>query len=174
MRVANFKAVPKNAPAAIVALAHWVKRYQPKLYAQIVKENPGLLDPKQAVVSLSGIYGDSVTPTERKSALRDELRRTSLLGSLGAADAAPDVAPSTDWGTSLANFGSGIITAINQQKLFNAQVARAEAGLPPLNVDAVGVPVNVGLSADSAGLVRMGMVGIAAYLGFKLLRGSFR
>jgi hypothetical protein len=156
--------------SAVNLFLAWVKQYQPNAYAAIMRS--GLADSSVIAKGLSGIYGHSVTPSVVPSTLRDSVKANSLLQGLaqGAVTPSGDAStPSTDWGTTISNFTSGILTTLNQQRLFNMQLSRAEKGLPPLNVDAVGVPVNVGVSAGVQQLLTYGLIGTGIYFVARLL-----
>jgi len=159
--------------AAVQSFLDWLRNQMPDVYAEISAARPDLLNADSAAQGLSGVYGHSVTPSIVPSNLRAQLKSNSLLHGLSRfSQAAPSTdasTPSTSWGTSLVNLAGGIITAIDQQKLFNTQVARAEAGLPPLDVSAAGVPVNVGLSSSTQQLVMWGLIGTGVYFAAKML-----
>lgn len=166
MQCLKLGAVPVRGAqtSAVNLFLAWVKQYQPDAYAVIMRS--GLADPDMIAKGLSGIYGHSVTPSVIMSDLRSTVKANSLLQGLGQGAVAPagdGSTPSTDWGTTISNLASGILTTLNQQKLFNLQLSRAEKGLPPLKVDAVGVPVNVGVSAGVQQLLTWGLIGTGVY-----------
>jgi hypothetical protein len=68
--------------------------------------------------------------------------------------------------TSLTAAGQAIVQGVNNQTIFNAQLARAEAGLPPLNTSAYGIgsTISSALSDPTTLLLIAGGVGLLIYL----------
>jgi len=62
-----------------------------------------------------------------------------------------------------------VVLADSQRRLLNAQLSRAQQGLPPLDASQYGLGVNLGLSPDTLKLVGFGLLGLAAV--FYLSRG---
>ena len=87
---------------------------------------------------------------------------------------------SPSWLDKILQFGTAAIQLRSQQQIQSVQVKRAQAGLPLLDVEKLAPPVRatVGVSSDTAGLMRTGMlVGgglLAAFLVAKLVSGRRR
>jgi len=68
--------------------------------------------------------------------------------------------------SALTTAGQAIVTGVNNQTVFNAQLSRAEAGLPPLNTSAYGLTGSGLTSAltDPSTLLIIGVVGVGLFL----------
>lgn len=149
--------VAKTTPDPITTsgargLLDWVKQYQPYLFKYIQKNLPAGVASGMGI----GMLGDDST------------------------DSAPTTTATPDWSATLQSlvgaFGTAYLTKTQvdaQTQIFNAQLERAKAGLPPLAIDPTqfGLPaptVNLGLSSGTSQLFIYG--GAAALLVY-LLKG---
>jgi hypothetical protein len=136
----------------------WVKLNQPKLYdayRATLKKN---------MQTLKGLGDDgSPDPTAPPDSAPDP------------ATSAPPAPASSSWADATKNIllsASQVYLAKtqidNQSKLLDTQLARARAGLPPLNIDPASYglqpTIGVGLSSSTQKLVMYGLIGIGALL----------
>lgn len=138
-----------NAPHSITLFIAWFQRAFPVQYESLMQSQPDLLEAIGAQSGLAGISGS---------------------GHMGAEDEAAATTPTTDWGTQLSEWAKQALLVFNQQKLFDLQIARAERGLPPLNVNSLGIPVSVGVTPEVQQLLIYGGI---AFLAVMLL-GAFK
>ena len=69
-----------------------------------------------------------------------------------------------DWTSAALRVLNTYTLADSQRRLLNAQMDRANRGLPPLNSSQYGLGVNVGLSPETMRLVGFGLAGVALLL----------
>lgn len=75
-------------------------------------------------------------------------------------DGAPvDTTPS--WITGALDLFKSGVTVYNQQKILDANVARARQGLPPINTASIAPTVNVGVSPEIKNMLIMGAGALA-------------
>jgi hypothetical protein len=142
----------------------WLKANQPKLYAEVARRS------SKGVAALSGVgdlfsdlYGGSSAVASDPAATA-----TTASTSSGLADSIKNVV-----------MGAAQIFLAKKQldtqgQIVDAQLARAKAGLPPLNINAASFglqpTIGVGLTASTQNLVMYGGLALLALLAFGVFK----
>lgn len=162
----------------------WLQQFQPAVYAQIAPElprkAPQLFSDFEAAGGTLGAYqrglsglGDDTTGLIAPIDISGATDATSI-PSVDVADAANSGttdSSSTSWLSSLINGVSSAYMTVSQaqtqQSIVNAQLQRAQAGLPPLNVSTTGsgVPL-ISVATSSSTWLIAGALGLGALLIF--------
>lgn len=163
----------------------WLQQFQPAVYAQIAPELPRKAP--QLFSDFEAAGGVSGAATRGMSGLSDDPSAVGLqpidLTAIDASQAptvdvadAANVGPvdssSTNWLSSLINGASQAFLTVSQQQqqqsIVNAQLQRAQAGLPPLTVTPgqAGIPqISIGTSSNTW-LMAAGAAGLIALFVF--------
>jgi hypothetical protein len=149
--VAKSGNMAKAKISGIVNFAAWLQAKFPDVYAQLVMDRPDLIMPEFALAGLAGLA--STDPSTDASTASD-----------------PNAAPSTDWGKTITDLLTPLIGAYQQSQLVNVNIKRAEAGLDPIDANALGAQVQVGVSPQVlqtsriAGIAIIGVAVLAIFM----------
>ncbi len=178
---------PINA-TGVKGFLKWLQQFQPAIYAKIAPElprkAPELFSDFEASGGIAGYMsrgleglGDDASLGLQPINLTATDMAVPTVDVADAANSGTASSSSTDWLSSLINGVSqaymGVTNAQTQQQIVNAQLQRAQAGLPPLTITPgeAGVP-QIGIGSSSRGWL-IG-AGLAAAVGFFMLSSSRR
>lgn len=151
---------------AIFQFGQWFQGAMPEAYNAMMARNPAALDPLAIVAngtlvatrpasssgnSLAGM-GDIIYDTNGQP------YDTGESVGYNSGDWQGSV---TAWGKSLTDFAKNYLVYDSQKRLLDANIKRAEQGLPPLDASAYGLGLNVGLTPATQKLVLYGLIGLA-------------
>lgn len=164
---------------AIGQFASWLASAAPQAHAAVKAKAPVLLDGGR--VAASG----ALTARGGLGGMRFSGSRLAGLGSdytvdpvTGDVSATPSVSPSaspaspvTAWGDQILTIAKGVLGVKQANDLVKINIARAEAGLSPIDQSGIAPQVNVGLSAQTQKLVIGGALALGALMLFKTVMG---
>ncbi|MHB8414595.1 MAG: hypothetical protein ACYDDA_03820 [Acidiferrobacteraceae bacterium] len=140
----------------------WLAKAHPDLYTLIRVRYPNIayyeqyLDPAPILEGLG--QSTDLTPIDVTATTLPTLSDTTSSSSGGWA---------SDLVNALTSAAPTVIATVDQQKIFNTQLSRAQQGLPPLNTSSYGLPSMTGaISALTTPVIVIGALG----LGFLILR----
>ena len=158
-----------NHIGAVYQFSNWLQQKLPDVYSQILANAPNLLNAGDVV--LSGKMGSTAVNRPGMSGLGQMDFETGIPNEPASSGSSGSLtAQVTEWGKMIADFGKTYLTYDAQKKLLNANIKRAEQGLPPLDASAYGVGVNVGLTPQTQNLVIMALIGFGLFAAFKAVR----
>lgn len=135
----------------------WLAVNQPVLYSQIRVRYPNL-----------SWYNQYTNPSPIMSGLGDSLTPIDVTAQLMPTTPAPSSGGwASDIASALTSLAPTVIATVDQQKIFNTQLSRAQNGLPPLNTTSYGLPSMSGaLSTLTSPLILvLGLGGLFLFAG---------
>jgi len=150
----------------------WLAGAHPQLYALMQVRFPNLAlytqngDPASVIPGMMHGLGatDSLTPI-------DVTAQTMALPSYGSSGGSSG-GWASDLVSALTSAAPTVISTIDQQKIFNTQLSRAQQGLPPLNTGSYGLPSMQGAFATlTTPVMLMVGVGVVALIAMRRGRG---
>ncbi len=114
----------------------WLATAHPQLFALVQVRYPNLAlytqnsDPAPVIQNMISGLGQSLTPVDVTATMLP----TSTSASSGSTGFWAGLA------SSLTSIAPTVIATVDQQKIFNTQLSRAQQGLPPLNTSSYGLP----------------------------------
>lgn len=155
---------PQIAPHinSVWSFMEWFRASSPAMYDALLARAPELTDPVQVVTS------GALDPKSSTKSLLSGLDETTT-------EVTTTSAPATDWGTQILDFTKSVFPVYYQHRaqrdILEANLKRAEQGLPPLDPSGVAPQVNFGLSP---GVQKLAMWGIGGLILMGLIRAVRR
>lgn len=125
----------KTMPPGLPGFFQWLSAAHPDLYAQMHVRYPNLalyLGDQSPAPVLAGMGDTSLTPIDVTA---QTMTAPSDVTSSGTSQGIFSQIVS-----SLSQLAPTVIATVDQQKIFNTQLSRAQNGLPPLNTSSYGLP----------------------------------
>lgn len=173
-----FSGITQHAQA-IDRFSVWLSQNDPATHTAVMKKSPILLNGGE--VAASG----ALTPkSSRLAGVRFAGSRLAGLGAdftvdpiTGDVTLVPDTSaaatvpsPVTAWGSQILDIAKGVIGLKQANDLTKLNIARAEAGLPPIDQGGVAPQVNLGLSASTQKLAIYGGIALIAVMALRGLK----
>lgn len=152
--------------AAVGAFNNWTKKAMPRLHSSIRASDPqSITDPASALprLAVSSLVAHRDMPNSQFLAgLGQDL--DFIMGDEPGTPKVQSPGILTEWGSGIMDLAKSVVQYDAQRKVLEANIRRAEQGLPPLDSSEVGMGVSVGMSPQVQKLAMAGL-GIAAVLG---------